>query len=137
MFRACGGQLVNLTDVRPAIREDRPYRDRNLIQAILLYCMRSNHVFAVAASISLYCVGCGESDLRGTWSPSKDGNTYLAVVDDNGGYCGPIKVDGKVWPHKIGEAGRIQPGNHTIACGGEIGFDIRPGVIYRFNYWGP
>jgi hypothetical protein len=39
-----------------------------------------------------------------------DGYTYLAVMDDNSGKCGPIKVDGKVWPFSIGQAGRIEPG---------------------------
>jgi len=82
------------------------------------------------------CVGCSR-DLRGSFAPSKDGKTYLAVVDDNGGHCGPIKIDGKIWPHPVGHAGRINPGHHTIECGGEIGFDIRPGVLFKFTYWGP
>lgn len=44
--------------------------------------------------------------------------------DDNGGGCVPIIVDGKVWTHKIGEAGLIHPGRHKIECGGWIEFDI-------------
>lgn len=52
--------------------------------------------------------------VEGTFSPSQDHKTYLAVVDDNGGQCGPIKVDGKLWPYHIGEAGPIDPGPHTI-----------------------
>ena len=102
-----------------------------------LTAMRFMCLLAIAASISVYCTGCDENDLRGSWSPSKDGKTYLAVADDNGGHCGPIKVDRKIWPHRVGEAAQIKPGNHTIECGGEIGFDIRPGVVYRFSYWGP
>ena len=99
--------------------------------------MRFKCALAVVALVIMCSLGCGESDLRGTWSPSKDGKTYLAVIDDNGGGCGPIKVDGKVWPHRIGEAAQITPGTHTINCGGDIEFDIRPGVVYKFNYWGP
>jgi len=87
--------------------------------------------------LCLCCFGCGHSDLRGSWSPSKNGKTYLIVADDNGGHCGPIKVDGKKWDHRIGEAAQIDPGPHTIECGGEIGFEIQPGVVYKFDYWGP
>jgi hypothetical protein len=83
------------------------------------------------------CIACGDSDLRGTYKPSGDGNTYLAVVDDNGGHCGPLTVDGKLWRHKIGEAAPIEPGHHTIACGAEIQFDIPRDVVYKFDYWGP
>jgi hypothetical protein len=90
----------------------------------------------------LLCIACDrrpltESDLRGSFSPSQDGKTYLAVGDDNGGHCGSIKVDGTVWPHRISEVGPIDPGHHTIECGGKIDFDIRRGVVYRFNYRGP
>ena len=75
--------------------------------------------------------------MRGTYTSSQDHKTYLAVVDDNGGHCGPIKVDGKVWPYPIGEAGQIEPGTHTIWCGGAIQFDIPEGVVFKFKYWGP
>lgn len=83
------------------------------------------------------CVACSEGDLRGTYKASSDGNTYLAVLDDNGGQCGPLTVDGKLWQHNIGEAVRIDPGHHTIACGESIEFDIPQGVVYKFDYWGP
>jgi len=96
-----------------------------------------NKLRAIAFVAVLSCVGCGNSDLRGALEKSKDGKTYLAVVDDNGGHCGPLTVDGKVWTHPIGEAAQIDPGPHTIACGGEIGFNIPNGVVYKFNYWGP
>jgi hypothetical protein len=85
----------------------------------------------------LFFTACSDSDLRGSFAPSKDGKTYLAVVDDNGGHCGPVKVDGKVWPYSIGHVGSIDAGRHTIECGGEISFDIRKGVVYKFKYWGP
>jgi hypothetical protein len=99
--------------------------------------MLSNYLPTMVALICLVSAGCGGRDLRGSWSPSGDGKTYLAVDDDNGGQCGPIKVDGQVWPHKIGEAGQVKPGTHTIESCGEMKFDICPGVVYRFNYWGP
>lgn len=77
-------------------------------------------------------------DLRGNWSASKDGKTYL-VIDNVDGYLGrQIIVDEAPWLSPIGQAGRIEPGTHWIGCcGWEIGFDIRPGVVYRFTYWGP
>ena len=96
-------------------------------------CGRYLLLFAVL----LGSVACKKSDLRGTFKKSSDGRTYLIVADDNGGHCGPIKIDGKVWPHRIREPGVIEPGHHTIECGGEIEFDIRPGVVYSFDYWGP
>ena len=69
--------------------------------------------------------------------PSADGRSYLVVADDNGGECGPIKVDGQVWPHKIGEQGQVSPGQHKIECGGWVVFDIPTGVVFSFDYWGP
>ena len=77
------------------------------------------------------------SHLRGSVTPSTDGKTYLTVVDDNGGGCGPILVDGERWPYAIGEAGEISPGVHEIACGGALKFEIPEGVVFRFDYWGP
>ncbi len=85
----------------------------------------------------LACVACKEGDLRGQFKASPDGKTYLAVLDDNGGQCGPLKVDGKLWAHPIGEVARINPGHHTISCGAELEFDIPQGVVYKFDYWGP
>ena len=90
-----------------------------------------------AAALLVACAGCGGSDLRGSWRKSKDGKTYLAVTDDNGGHCGGIFLDGKPWNHPIGEPALIKPGGHTIHCGGSIGFDIQPGTVYKFHYWGP
>lgn len=80
---------------------------------------------------------CSERPLRGSVDASPDGKTYLAVVDDNGGGCGPVKVDGQVWRHKIGEVGPIEPGRHTIECGGSITFEVPKGAVFKFDYWGP
>lgn len=87
------------------------------------------------ASIAL--TGCDAGYLRGSVAPSKDGGTYLAVVDDNGGACGPLLLDGKPWPYKIGELGPVTPGRHRIQCGGQIEFDIPQAVVFQFDYWGP
>lgn len=86
---------------------------------------------------AMTALSCECRDLRGTISPSPDGKTYLAVVDDNGGGCSAILVDGAVWPHSIGEAAQIAPGDHKIECDGEIGFTIPEGSVFRFDYWGP
>lgn len=82
-------------------------------------------------------VGCRDRELRGYSKPSRDGQTYLVVDDDNGGGCGPILVDGKRWPHPIHTPGPIAPGEHVIGCGGEIRFGIKAGMIFHFDYWGP
>lgn len=81
--------------------------------------------------------GCGDGYLRGAVKQSSDGNTYFSVIDDNGGQCGPIYLDGKVWDHNIGELAPISPGIHTIECGGKIEFEVPEGVIFKFDYWGP
>src|ERR1017187_966215 len=75
---------------------------------------------AVLAVIAL--AACDDGHLRGAESKSSDGKTYLSVVDDNGGKCGPLKVDGVVWPHPIGKVVPFRPGNNTISCGAEIVF---------------
>jgi hypothetical protein len=88
----------------------------------------------------LICVAltaCDHSHLRGSTKTSPDGGTYLAVDDNNGGGCAPILVDGKPWPHPIGQPGAINPGPHHIECGGSIEFVIPNGVIFHFDYWGP
>ena len=80
---------------------------------------------------------CDDGELRGRTTDSKDGKTYLIVADDNGGQCGPILVDGKVWPHALDAPGAVSPGDHRIACGSEIEFRIDSGKTFRFDYWGP
>ena len=95
------------------------------------------HAISAAILLSLIaCVSCRRGDLRGTSKPSSDGKTYLIVADDNGGHC-ELLLDGKVWPHAKGEAGRIESGHHTLSCGGDITLDIADGVVYTFDYWGP
>ena len=83
--------------------------------------------------------GCGDGELRGKSVASPDGGTYLIVEDDNGGYCGPIKIDGVVWPAALHEPGPISPGEHQISCGDESGitFTVKQGTTFHFDYWGP
>lgn len=98
--------------------------------------MRISKVFTIAITVLL--TGCElGGDVHGTAKPSRDGKTYLVVMDDNGGGCGPILVDGKKWKYRINEAGPIAPGVHTIKCGGDIQFEVTAGTTYHFDYWGP
>lgn len=69
-------------------------------------------LFAIVATVA----GCDDGHLRGDVSKSPDGKTYFAVIDDNGGQCGPMKFDGAVWPHAIDEVAEITPGRHTLEC---------------------
>ena len=86
--------------------------------------------------ILVLCVGCNHHVSRGSFSQSQDGLTYLAIMDDNGGACA-LKVDGKVWRYPIGQAVRIEPGIHTIECGGDLQIEIPRGTNFKFDYWGP
>ncbi|MBV1921990.1 MAG: hypothetical protein KUG73_15025 [Pseudomonadales bacterium] len=76
-------------------------------------------------------------ELRGRYKASGDGKTYLVIEDDNGGKCGPLYVDKKVWPHGIDARGEVEAGDHSIECGGWMGVSIREGSTYYFDYWGP
>ena len=86
----------------------------------------------------LFLQSCGDDGhLRGAIEPSKDGKTYFGIIDDNGGQCGPLLLDGKPWKLPLGEIAPIEPGEQEIQCGGSISFIIPEGVIYKFDYWGP
>jgi len=87
--------------------------------------------------VGLSVIGCTAHDLRGSSTPSLDGQTYLVVVDDNGGQCGPLTVDGAPWPHAVGVAGAIIPGDHIVTCGTEVAVRVESGQTYRLDYWGP
>jgi len=96
--------------------------------------------FLILAALcgTLYFIPWVHHDLRGTYSASRDGKTYLTIDEECGSFDEPIRLDGAVWRYPIGHAGGVEPGSHTIrACGEEIGFQIPAGVVYRFNYWGP
>jgi hypothetical protein len=76
-------------------------------------------------------------ELRGRYKTSPDGKTYLVIEDDNGGKCGPLYVDKKLWPYGLNEKGEVVPGDHSIECGTWMGVTIKEGTIYYFDYWGP
>jgi hypothetical protein len=102
--------------------------------------MKTWNVLWVLTVLTVVLAACTRGELRGSTSASPDGRTYLKVVDDNGGMCGPIRVDGKTWPHPKDKAGLIAPGTHTIECGrggGKIEFNVPKGVVFSFDYWGP
>jgi hypothetical protein len=82
-------------------------------------------------------VSCVRRNTRGWWEHSPDSKTYLVIDDDNKTACGQVEVDGKPWPHAIHQRGAIEPGPHTIRCGGVIEFEIPTGVVFHFDYWGP
>ena len=102
-----------------------------------------NRAYALLSLALVSYTACGKSHLKGSYTPSRDGNTYLAFVNDRGGSCGQTMVDGKAWPHPVGESAPIDPGQHTISwqhtipCVGQIQVNIPKGVDYRFEFWEP
>ena len=95
----------------------------------------------MALSVVL-ATGCSHGELRGKSVPSADGRTYLVIDDDNGGHCGAMMIDGRRWSHATHSPGPVEPGVHYIKCGADsldrgIGFEIRPGTTFHFDYWGP
>jgi hypothetical protein len=74
---------------------------------------------------------------RGSEINSADGKTYLVVAELDGPACTTVYLDGKPWPHAVGVAGAIEPGEHEIKCAAPIHFIVRPGTVFRFKYWGP
>jgi len=95
--------------------------------------------FLICVAISLALTGCGDQDgeLRGAVSKSADGGTYFGVADNDGGGCGPIVVDGKLWPHPLNEIAPIKPGHHEIKICSQMPFEVVAGTTYLFDYWGP
>lgn len=95
--------------------------------------------------IVITTTACSNRELRGKTENSSDKKTYLIVEDNQGGKCGDIYVDGKIWNYKIGQAGQIEPGVHKIACVDNpheakemsISFNIPNETIFKFDYWGP
>ena len=88
---------------------------------------------------ALVLQSCTKTNLRGHEVSSADGGTYLVVDDDNGGACGPIRVDGRDWPQPLNQPHPISPGTHSIACGDGDGlqFTVAAGTTFHFDYWGP
>jgi len=84
-------------------------------------------------------LACEKRDLRGTMKRSPDGKTYLVLDEDKNGAC-PLELDGHPWTAKKGVAVPVTPGVHEIECKGTtpgIGFMVRAGTTFHFDYWGP
>lgn len=79
---------------------------------------------------------CSHKELRGKYRKSDDKGTYL-IIEEGCGADNKIIVDGQEWPHKIGEKGKIEPGDHTLICGGKLYIQIKKGTVFHFDYWGP
>jgi hypothetical protein len=80
--------------------------------------MASTNLFARyfwALTTAIVVSACSDGELRGRSAPSQDGGTYLVVDDNNGGLCGPIRVDGQDWKAALHSPGPISPGAHEIA----------------------
>ncbi len=92
------------------------------------------------------CVPTKMGNLRGQYTHSPDGLTYLEIDPT---YCDMLVVDGEPWP-----GGRVQvrPGAHELECihkcpecppckdcpgGVTYGFNVPPETTYAFDYWGP
>lgn len=94
------------------------------------------YIFIILVSLTL--IACGDDgSLRGQVEPSQDGKTYFGVIDNNGGKCGLLLLDGKPWELPLGEVAEIKPGEHIIHCGASISFVVPKGVVFKFDYWGP
>ena len=94
--------------------------------------------FRRVAIVLLVPLACGKSELRGQWTRSEDGKTYLVIAESPG--CTSFRVDGKRWPHPLGSRGGIPAGVRRISCSdgsNEISFEVKLGTTFRFDYWGP
>tara|TARA_Y100000588_G_C13536116_1_gene619941 strand:+ start:221 stop:532 length:312 start_codon:yes stop_codon:yes gene_type:complete len=103
----------------------------------MLYAKESmKYLFTILLSLTL--IACSDDEyLRGQVESSLDGKTYFGVIDNNGGKCGPLLLDGKPWELLLGEVAEIVPGEHIIHCGASISFVVPKGVVFKFDYWGP
>ena len=90
--------------------------------------------------VSYYFYSCRNRNLRGWWKDSSDGKTYLVIKDDDegsGDEGNQCFLDGEPWPHKVGERGEIEPGNHEVGCPAKVGIVVRRGTEFHLDYWGP
>jgi hypothetical protein len=89
----------------------------------------------VLVCTGFYLYACRNNDLRGWWKDSDDGKTYLVIEEADGGSVKTqFALDGRPWPHVVSEPGEIEPGCHDLD---KIGFCVRQGTEYHFDYWGP
>lgn len=76
--------------------------------------------------------------MRGQSTRSEDGKTYLIVAESPG--CSGFRVDGRPWPYPLGARGIVAAGTRRISCSdgsNEIGFEVKAGTVFKFDYWGP
>jgi hypothetical protein len=94
---------------------------------------------SIVLAISIGALGaCAARSIRGKAETSRDGQTYLVVDDPNSSACRQVVLDGRRWLHAAHEPGRVSPGVHYLECGGaRVGFEIRAGTVFHFDYWGP
>jgi len=88
--------------------------------------------------LTLLLLACEKHELRGQWTRSADGHTYLVIAESPG--CDVFRIDGRRWPHAVGARGAISPGIRRISCldgSNEIRFEVKRGTTFRFDYWGP
>jgi hypothetical protein len=81
---------------------------------------------------------CSKRELRGQWTRSGDGKTYLVVAESPG--CSGIRVDGKRWPYPLGARGVVGAGTRRISCSdgsNEVEIEVKAGTVFKFDYWGP
>jgi hypothetical protein len=93
-------------------------------------------IFTFIAATSL-AVSCSKRELRGRIQKSNNGGSYLVINNDNGGKCGEVLLDGRKWPYPLHAFGQVPSGVHTLECGTKVEFEIKPGTIFQFDYWGP
>ena len=98
----------------------------------------SRELYGVSVVLLLAALtACSGGHLRGQVSESADGKTYFALLDDAGGSCARVMLDGVRWPHPVGAYAEIEPGMHVIECHGEIALEVPAGTRFGFDYWGP
>ena len=88
--------------------------------------------------LTLLVLACAKSELRGQWTRSADGQTYLVIAESPG--CDAFRIDGRRWPHAVGSRGAISPGIRRLSCldgYNETQFEVKRGTTFRFDYWGP
>jgi len=56
------------------------------------------------------------------------------IEDGDGGSVNrPYTLDGQSWHYPVGERGEIEPGCHDLD---NVGFCVKQGAEYHFDYWG-